>query len=201
MEQQLPRSLRIMRLAVACALLLTAIAPVAGQEDRIRLAAQRLSSLTAKPNPTAENQFVLQQASALLDKWRRVPPDAFIAGRLELAVQDLLDASERLTEAHMSPDRNDASEETRRLMARDLERTYFRLQEGDYFSRQATESNAAQYVVAARRVYQLARVAYDEKSYARVRTLSQASRDIISSLERLAQAARGVPDPPRLPEI
>ena len=174
--------------------------PVAAQTDPIKQVSERLSQLMARSGGTDETAFLHDQAESLIERWRSAPAGSFQAERLELAADDLLDASEHLLAARSLRNGGNADEETRRLMARDLERTYFRLQEGGYFAGQAQERNAAQYVVTARRVYQLARAAYDERDYARVRLLSQAAREIISGLERLAQAAFGVPDPPRLPE-
>jgi hypothetical protein len=174
--------------------------PLAAQGDPIRRASERLGHLVARPGGTDETMFLHEQAESLIERWRRAPAGSFQAERLELATDDLLDASEHLLAARGLRPGGEADEETRRLMARDLERTYFRLREGAYFAGQAQERNAQQYVVAARRIYQLARAAYDEREYARVRLLSEGAREIISGLERLAQAAFGVPDPPRLPE-
>ena len=115
-------------------------------------------------------------------------------------MNDLLDASGRVLEAKRNPPTTDRSEDMRFDMARDLERTYFRIQQGDYFARQSQGASGGQYVRLARRLYQVARAAYDDREYARVRLLSEASRDIIMAVERLAQAEMGVPDPPRLPE-
>jgi hypothetical protein len=42
------------------------------------------------------------------------------------------------------------------VMARDLERTYFRIQQGDYFVEQFQGSSGPHYVRLARRFYQLA---------------------------------------------
>lgn len=190
----------MIRIVVACALVLTAAHPAA-QDDPIRTAAYRLAVLSSRANLSPENVFVHEQAGSLLERWRKAAPGSFLAGRLELATTDLLNASEHILASREPSNTGDASEETRRLIARDLERTYFRIQEGDYFSRQSQEAQAPQYVQIARRLYQLARAAYDDKLYARVRRLSDASREVISALERLAQAGKGVPDPPRLPEI
>lgn len=188
------------QLSLAVTLLVAAGMSAGVQDDALRQAAQRLSTLSSRTQLTAENRFLHERVSALLERRRKAPAGSFLAGRLELAIQDLLDASERILEVPNGRERDDRSEATRRLMARDLERTYFSLQEGDYFARQSEEQNASQYVIAARRLYQFARAAYDERDYGRVRRLSQASRQIIGGLEKVAQAARGVPDLPRLPE-
>ncbi|MGH9257791.1 MAG: hypothetical protein ACRD3C_24800 [Vicinamibacterales bacterium] len=191
-----------MRLLFSLVLVVPLVAgsPTAAQDEPIREAAQRLRNLSARPDLTSENAFLHEQVGSLVERLRKAPPGSFVAGRLELAVKDLLDASERIIESRNGRLSRDASEETRRLMARDLERTYFRIQQADYFSRQSQESSGPQYVWVARRLYQLGRAAYDEREYARVRLLSEACRNIIGALELLAQAVAGVPDPPRLQE-
>jgi hypothetical protein len=189
-----------MRMPPALAVLLVLAAPAAGQNEPLRDSVQRLRVLTAKSDLTPESSFLHDQIAILIERCRRAPADSFPAERLQLAISDLLDASERVMQARTTRPANDRSEETRRLMARDLERTYFRIQQGDYFSTQFQDASGGQYVRVARRLYQIARAAYDDREYGRVRLLSEAARDIIMGLERLAQAEMGVPDPPRLPE-
>jgi hypothetical protein len=172
----------------------------AAQEDPYRDAVGRLRLLTSRADLTPESVFLHEQVGALIERCRRAPAGSFLVERLDLALKDLLDASERIVDARIGRPNDDRSEEMRFLMARDLERTYFRIQQGDYFARQSQGSSGSQYVRIARRLYQIARAAYDEREYARVRLLSAASRAIIMSVERLAQAEMGVPDPPRLPE-
>ena len=172
----------------------------AAQEDPLRDTVQRLRALTSRADLTPENVFLDEQVGLLIERCRRAPAGSFVVERLDLAMKDFLDASERISEAKSGRLGDDRSEEMRFLMARDLERTYFRIQQGDYFERQSQGSSVTQYVRVARRLYQVARAAYDDREYARVRLLSEASRDIIMGVERLAQAEIGVPDPPRLPE-
>ena len=172
----------------------------AAQDDPLRDTVQRLQALTSRTDLTPENVFLHEQIGILVERCRRAAAGSFLVERLDLAMKDLLEASERIIEARNGRLNDDRSEEMRFLMARDLERTYFRIQQGDYFARQSQGVSAGQYVRVARRLYQVARVAYDDREYARVRLLSEAARDIIMSVERLAQAEIGVPDPPRLPE-
>lgn len=188
------------RISLALVLLIAFAAPGAAQDDALRGTLQRLRQLTPKSDLGPESVFLHDQIVTLVERCRRAPAGSFLVERLELAIKNLLDAGERLLEARAGRPTDDRSEEMRRLMARDLERTYFRIQQGDYFARQFQDASGAQYVWVARRLYQLARAAYDEREYARVRLLSEASLDLIMSLERLAQSEIGVPDPPRLPE-
>ena len=181
--------------------IVAALAPgAAAQDDPFRDTVQRLRALTSRTDLTPENVFLHDQVGVLIERCRRAPADSFLVERLDLAIRDLLDASERILEARSGRLADDRSEEMRFLMARDLERTYFRIQQGDYFARQSQGASGSQHVRVARRLYQVARAAYDDREYARVRLLSEAARDIIMGVERLAQAEMGVPDPPRLPE-
>jgi hypothetical protein len=180
--------------------LLVGAAPAAAQNEPPRDTMQRLRNLTARTDLAPENTFLHEQVALMAERCRRAPPNAFLVERLHLAMLHLIDASERLLEARSGRPADDRSEDTRHLMARDLERTYFRVQQGDYFVGQFQGSSGPHYVRLARRFYQLARAKYDERDYERVRLLSQASQDVIMALERLAQAEVGVPDPPRLPE-
>jgi hypothetical protein len=170
------------------------------KEENLRENVERLSRLTSVPNLVQENRFLHDQASSLLERSRQAPAGSYLLDRLESAIDDLLDASEHIREsAQDRPVRNADPEENRRI-ARDLERTYFRITQGDYFARQSQESNAGEYVLTARRLYQQARASYDAADYRRARLLGQAAHEVISGLESLAQAAVPVPEPPRLPE-
>ena len=188
------------RIPLALMIVVALRADSAAQDDPFRDTVYRLRVLTAATDLTAENVFLHEQIGVVLERCRRAPAGSFLVERLTLAMNDLLDASGRIVEAKRNPPSDDRSEDMRFDMARDLERTYFRIQQGDYFARQSQGASGAQYVRVARRLYQVARAAYDDREYARVRLLSEASRDIIMAVERLAQAEMGVPDPPRLPE-
>jgi hypothetical protein len=61
------------------------------------------------------------------------------------------------------------------------------------------EIGAAGYLLTARRLYQVARAAFDTSDYRRARQFAEAARDVISGLESLAQAAVPIPVPPTLP--
>ena len=169
---------------------------------------QRLSRLSSRPELlTQENRSLAQKVSTLLERSRQAPAGSYLLDRLESAMDDLLDASENILESRSgrgdrqgNRDREPDPDEVRRSTARELERSYFRIQQGDYFARQSQESDASEYGILSRRLYQLARAAYDASNFSGARDLSDASRKVIDALESLAQAAVPVPDPPRLPE-
>ena len=169
---------------------------------------QRLNRLSSRPELlTQENRSLAQKVSTLLERSRQAPAGSYLLDRLESAMDDLLDASENILESRSgrgdrqgNRDREPDPDEARRSTARELERSYFRIQQGDYFARQSQEGDASEYGILARRLYQLARAAYDASDFSGARDLSDASRKVIDALESLAQAAVPVPDPPRLPE-
>jgi hypothetical protein len=204
----------MLRAGLALALILPALLTVEAQSDSrrqrrqderkaesLRDASQRLKRLSGRSGLSGEETFLHGQASALLERCRQAPAGSYLFDRLEDTLDSLLDAGEDLLEAgRNAPDRSESLEDARRRTARDLEQTYFRVQQGDYFARQSQEKNASEYVRTARRLYQLARSAYDAKEYRRARDLAGASSEVINALEGLAQAAVPIPEPPKLPE-
>ena len=214
--------LDVTRFTLAAALLLMAAPGLAAQGGRrsdrsspeqrktesIRNTSQRLSRLSLRPDLSQENRILGQKVSALLERSRQAAAGSYLLDRLESAMDDLLDASEEILESRLDPRgrqgnrdrRQQNADEVRRDTVRELERSYFQIQQGDYFARQSQESDAQEYVLVARRLYQLARAAYDAGDYVGARGLSEASQKVIDGLESLAQAAVPIPEPPRLPE-
>jgi hypothetical protein len=162
-----------------------------------------LERLSLQPALTPENRFLHDSVARLLDRSRSAAAGSYLFDRLESAMDDLLEASEQILESSDAErgrreDREDASE-ARQRTARELERSYFRILQGDYFASQSRESNGPEYVQVSRRIYQQARAAYDAGDYRRARTLAEAARSVIEGLESLAQAAVPIPEPPTLP--
>lgn len=169
--------------------------------ERLGRISQRLNRLASRPELTMENRFLHEQVSSLLERSRQAPAGSYVLDRLDSAMADLLEASEHILESRRAGnDASDNTEAARRRAGRDLERAYFRIQQGDYFATRSQERNAADYVLTARRLYQLARAAYDEGNHLPARRLADASREVIGGLESLAQAAMPNPEPPKLPE-
>jgi hypothetical protein len=111
------------------------------------------------------------------------------------AADDFLDASAEIEDA-VQNDRDE--DDTQERAARNLEETYFDLQQGEYFARQSGDKNAGEYVRICRLLYQTARAAYEREEYGRSRDLAEAAREVIAGLEGLAQAAVRIPTPPKL---
>lgn len=182
--------------------------PEERKTESLRNISQRMSLLSSRPDLLSqESRSLGQKVSSLLERSRQAAAGSYLLDRLESAMDDLLDASEEILESRLdlrdrqgNRDRQQDANEARRTTVRELERSYFRIQQGDYFARQSQESDAQEYVLVARRLYQLARAAYDAGDYVGARGLSEASQKVIDGLESLAQAAVPIPEPPRLTE-
>ena len=169
--------------------------------ENIETNARRLDVLNSQTSQPPEAVFLRLQISDLLNRARQAPAGSYLFDRLDSAVDNLLDASEDILELPRDGrNRRENPEQDTRRAARDLERAYFRITQGDYFANQSRESNAAEYVMTARRLYQQARAAFDAQDARRARRLADAAQEVISGLESLAQAAVPIPEPPRLPE-
>jgi hypothetical protein len=161
----------------------------------------RLNRLASKPDLSEEQLFLHARVSELLDRARQAPAGSYLFDRLDSAIDDLLDSSGRLQRIKTPDDdveREDRESEAQRRTARDLERTYFRVQQGEYFGEQSGDPKAGEYVRLAQRLYQQGRSAYDGGKYWRARQLADAAREVVDSLEGLAQAAVRIPELPRL---
>jgi hypothetical protein len=165
------------------------------RED-LRDVARKLNRRLRVSNPSEDNVFLNQRASEILNRANQARQDFYRCGRLVKAADHLLEASENVFEAR-EPDR-DREDDDRKEAALRLQRYYFRVQQADYFAGLSGEEDAEAYVKRARSLYHRARSAYDSQQYHRARKLGEAAEDIVSALEKLAQASVRVPEPPRL---
>lgn len=176
------------------------------QRERIEQLSRKLERRLKMPEPGEEDNFLHARASALLERAKQAQQDAYLFGRLSRAADDLLEASESISEAR-EPER-DPEDNDREEAARALQRYYFRVQQAEYFAAlikpalsapaSSPERESDLYVKYARSLYQQGRSAYDGKRYRRARKLGEASAKVVSALENLAQASVRVPEPPRL---
>ena len=155
---------------------------------------RRFNRQTAFRNLSPETEFLHARATALMDRARQAEAGSYLFGRLENTIDNLLDAVEEIAESEETGDDDDTQERA----AKDLERAYFRVRQGDYFARMSTEGDSKAYVKTAQALYQKGRGAYEMKQYRKARRLAEAARDVIDALEDLAQAAVRIPDPPQL---
>ncbi|MCS6951335.1 MAG: hypothetical protein RMK57_10570 [Bryobacterales bacterium] len=166
------------------------------QEERLEELARKLARRQAQAGATPEHRFLHARAAAILERARQTRDDAYVFDRLVRAADDLLEASEELFEARQpEPPPTEAEQ---RETALDLQRCYFRVRQADYFAEMSREPEAGLYVQHARSLYQQARSAYDGRQYRRAGKLGEAAEEIVSALEKLAQAAVRIPEPPKL---
>ena len=161
----------------------------------------RLNGLASKPDVSEEQQFLHARVSELLGRAREAPAGSYLFDRLESAIDDLLDASRELQRIR-KPDEDEGEEDregdAQRETARDLEKAYFRVRQGEYFAEQSGDPKAGEYVRLAQRLYQQGRSAYDGGRYWRARRFADAAREVVEGLEGLAHAAVRIPELPPL---
>lgn len=123
------------------------------------------------------------------------------AGQISPA-QGLTDAAEALTRAvdHIRHSRDNSPKgyPSREAQAERLERTYFRLQQAEYFQKQSRDPRAKGLVQSARQFYQKARRAYDLRDSRGADEYAKVSEEVVKALERLARTAMPTREPPRL---
>lgn len=162
---------------------------------------QRYNKLASDANLAEEQRFIHERVAELMDRARQAPAKSYIFDRLDSAIDDLLDASDQIRQVR-EPDEDEADEDRERnaqsRTARELEKTYFRVKQGDYFGKQSGDPQAREYVRLAGRLYQHGRQAYDGGGFWRARRYADAAREVIDGLESLAQAAVPLPEPPKL---
>jgi hypothetical protein len=168
------------------------------KKERLEELSKDLRKLTGTRAPSAEQTFLHERASALLVRAGQAAAGSHEFDRVRRAVDDLLEASEEIFKARQPPSREEKEEDDLEETARRLERTYFRIQQGDYFARLSGEPDGGAYVQHAKRLYQQSRSAYDARELRKARRLAEASSEIIGALERLAQARVPIPEPPRI---
>jgi hypothetical protein len=188
-------------LRTACAILLgLLLLPGSFGDDRssrrkLQELARKLERRTARSAAAEVNRFLHEQSAALIERAKEAQGSRYRFDRLSRAADDLLEASQRVFD---SRERDKDDDEDQRDAARRLERTYFRVQQADYFARLSGHKDGAAFITHARALYQQARSAYDQRDYPKAHKLADAAGKIVGALERLAQAEVRVPDPPRL---
>ncbi len=162
---------------------------------------ERLKRLESAVGVTPEQKFLHERIAELMATWKPLAAGTYTNSRIHSAIDSFLDASEELKAAR-GKSRNSRSEsvdgDARRRTARMLERTYFRVKQGEYFSAQSKDPFGPEYVRLGRRLYQQARSAYDRGTFELARRLAEASHEVVEGLEKLAQAAVPIPMPPPL---
>lgn len=166
------------------------------QQEKLEELERKLARRQAQAGAAPEHSFLHSRAAAVLERARQARKDAYVFDRLLRAADDLLEASEELFESRQAAP--EGREDEQREAALELQRYYFRVRQADYFGGMSREPDAGLYVQHARSLYQQARSAYDARQYRRARKLGEAAEEIVSALEKLAQAAVRIPEPPKL---
>lgn len=83
----------------------------------------------------------------------------------------------------------------REMVARHLERAYFRLQQAGYFLSQCRDAHAKNLPQTGRRFYESAAQAYDNGDYLRAEADAKCVDDTVRTLEQLAQSSSSMPGP------
>lgn len=165
------------------------------RKERFEELSQKLARRLREPRPAPESVFFHERAAGLLKNAKAAQADEYRFDRLCRAADALLEASERIFDSRERE--NDDEADDQRDAARKLERRYFRVKQADYFAQQAG-AHENEYLRYVRRLYQQARSAYDLRQYRTASLLGEAAVLTVDALERLAQAAVRIPDPPRL---
>lgn len=175
----------------------TAESALRKQRGRLNDVSKKLAKRLTVPEPSETNKFLHARATELIERARDSFGDEYRFDRLVRAADALLESSENIFESRKLE--RDKNGDNREDIARKLERTYFRVQQSEYFASIAKEEDIGLYVRHSRLLYQQARSAYDAREYHKARQLADAAGYLVSGLERLAQAAVRIADPPRLP--
>jgi hypothetical protein len=157
--------------------------------------ARKIASLPESDDPAG---FLFRETQRLIERSRPLARPSYEFERMLEALDDLLDAREELVAASRANRPAKDRDESRADTAKRLERSYFRLQQGEYFARLSGDKQASEYVSRSRRLYQKGRAAYDAQDYYRANKLASASSELVNVLENLAQAKVRRPDPPVL---
>ncbi|MGC8792326.1 MAG: hypothetical protein ACP5U2_02920 [Bryobacteraceae bacterium] len=167
------------------------------RQQQIAQLSRELARRNSVASPSPEQLFLHARAAALLERLRAGVPEAYVFERLAKAAEDLLEASEDIEESRQSE--RAAKPGDREETARQLQRSYFRVQQADYFASFAQESAPASWVKHCRALYQQACSAWDAQRYRKARKLAQAASNVVGALEKLVQARASGLEPPRLP--
>ena len=117
---------------------------------------KRLNRLASKPGETEDQRLLHTWVSELMSRARKAPAGSYVFDRLESAIDALLDASDEVESIRYpddDEDEEDRESNAKQRTARELERAYFRVKQGDYFAKQSGDRSAGEYVRLARRFY------------------------------------------------
>ena len=146
----------------------------------------RRTATTQAVDKTAQRALAYSRAFAVSGEKRLQSGQSFAADRMAEAADALLHVAEH--QQHLRTG-GDLKKPTFPVPIQDqLQRTYFRIQQADYFLSQANDARAASFPKWSRDFYQLAVRAYERHDLLAANENAKSAEDIVRALENLAQA-------------
>jgi hypothetical protein len=159
-------------------------------ESALKDAAKKLDIVKGFKRPGSDIESLQSKASDLLKQSNQAKNNFWKCERLVNAASSLLDAAYCMYASRKSDD----AQADFLGVGRILQGFIFRVQQADYFVQAIPDKNSELYVTLARSMYQQARSAYDAREFQKAKYLVDASSNIVTALESIAQAA--IPPPP-----
>ncbi len=142
---------------------------------------------TKAVDKTAQRALAYSRAFAESGEKSLQSGHAFAAGRMAEAADALLHVAEH--QQHLRMEGEPKGPPPPVPIQDQLQRTYFRVQQADYFLSQAHDARAASFPKWSRDFYQLAVRAYERQDLITADENAKSAEDIVRALENLAQAA------------
>jgi hypothetical protein len=147
----------------------------------------RQAATTKAVDKTAQRALAYSRAFAESGEKQLGEGQWFAADRMAEAADALLRVAEH--QQHLRTGGEPKGPPPSAPMQDQLQRTYFRIQQADYFLNQAHDSRAATFPKWSRDFYQLAVRAYERHDLVAAGENAKSAEDLVRALENLAQAA------------
>ena len=147
----------------------------------------RQTTATKAVDKTAQLALAYSRAFAESGEDRLQSGQSFAADRMAEAADALLHVAQH--QQHLQTGGGPKGPPPPAPIQDQLQRTYFRIQQADYFLSQARDSRAASFPKWSRDFYQLAVRAYERHDLVAADENAKSAEDIVRALENLAQAA------------
>jgi hypothetical protein len=163
-------------------------------ESYLKDTSKKLDIIKDINQPGPDIEFLYSKASELLKRSNQERDNFFHCERLVNATNALLDAAYSI----FSSRKADRTPQDFWGVSKALPGLHFRVQQAGFFASRSGEKNSEQYVTLAKSIYQQARSAYDAREYQKAKYLADASWEIVTALESIAQASIPPPKPPNM---
>jgi len=159
----------------------------------------RQTATTKAVDKTAQRALGYSRAFAESGERRLQSGQLFAADRMAEAADAMLHVAEH--QQHLRAQSEPKGPPPNAPLQDQLQRTYFRIQQADYFVSEAHDARAVSFPKWSRDFYQLAVRAYERHDLPAADENAKSAEDVVRALESLAQAAahpqRGVSQEPR----